>query len=362
MHPLASHSRRADTGSAHPCSTAVRAAAWRAARPRRRLRALFSLVCAQLSVLVLVLVVVNAARAEPPCEAFAKWRDATGGAGACPRPLNGESARGLALGTGLRATAMSTSALAYNPAGLVVGKVYHLEGVVDYMPDLKTVALGGAIVDSSTSRLSAGMSLRGFLSGQGGLGGIDGRLGLAFPLSDGVSIGVSGRYVNATRDTPTPTVLDSAGMQTPLPAPAAVRAVKGFTMDASIRVAPTPSVMLHAGSYNLISLDSVYAPLMLGGGVGVALGSIAVLGGDVLVDMSSFDKGAVLLGAGAEVFAGAAVPLRAGYSYDTKRSQHTLSLGVGYTDRSVGLDLSLRQDLGGEGDTRIMGAFRVYVH
>ena len=257
---------------------------------------------------------------------------------------------------------MSTSALAYNPAGMVVGKVYHLEGVLDYMPDMKTFALGGAIVDSSTSRLSAGLSLRGFLSGQGGFGGIDGRLAVALPFSESFSIGLSGRYVNARRDVPAPTVIDSAGMEMLMPAPASVREVKGFTLDASIRIAPVPNVMLHAGSYNLISMDSVYAPLMLGGGAGIGIANVALLGADVLVDMSSYDKANVMLGGGAEVFAAQAIPIRAGYSYDIKRSQHTLSVGLGYTDRSVGLDLSLRQDLGGEGDTRIMGAFRFYVH
>jgi opacity protein-like surface antigen len=257
----------------------------------------------------------------------------------------------LALGTGVRATAVSTSALAYNPAGLAVGRLYHVEGIVDYMPDMKTVGLGGAIVDSSTSRLAAGVAFRGFLSGNTGLGGFDGRLGLGFPLSDSISIGLTGRYLNVKRD---------GDMVAELPASS--REVKGFTMDASLRVVPVPMLMLYAGSYNLISLDSVYTPLLLGGGAGVALGTIAVLGADVLVDMTSYDKAAVTAGGGAEFFAAQVVPIRVGYSFDVKRSQHTLTLGLGYTDRSVGLDLSLRQDLGGESDTRVMGAFRFFVH
>ena len=304
----------------------------------------------------------SVASAEAPCEAYAKWQEQAGLSGACPRPLSTESARGVALGTGARATSVSTSALAYSPAGLAVGKMYHLEGVVDYMPDLKTVALGGAVVDSSTSRLAAGLSLRGFVSGQGGFGGIDGRLGLGFPLTNSVSIGVAGRYVSATRDLPTPNVPDAAnGGEMPLPAPESARKVKGFTLDASLRISPVPSVTLALLSYNLINLDSVYAPLTLGGGLGIALGSIGVLGGDVLVDLTSYEKANPTIGVGGEIFAGQAVPFRAGYSYDVKRTQHTLSVGLGYTDRSVGLDISLRQDLGGAGDTRIIGAFRAYV-
>jgi hypothetical protein len=265
--------------------------------------------------------------------------------------LNLESARGLALGTGARASSLSTSALAYNPAGLVVGRLYHLEGVVDYMADMKTVALGGSIVDSSTSRLAAGISFRGFLGGDGGFGGIDGRVGIAIPFSDAISIGLSGRYVNADRKG------DAWAML-----PASLRSVEGFTLDASLRIVPIPMLMLYGGGYNLIGLDSVYAPRTFGGGAGLALGNVAVLGADVLVDISSYDHGTVTVGGGAEFFAAQVIPIRAGYIYDAQRSQHTLTLGLGYTDRSVGLDVSLRQDLGGAGDTRILGAFRFFVH
>lgn len=289
---------------------------------------------------------VSRARAQAPCDALAAVSDE-----ACPRPLHLESARGLALGTGARATAVSTSALAYNPAAIAVGRLYHAEGIVDYMADMKTVALGGSIVDSSTSRLAAGIAFRGFLSGEGGLGGVDGRLGLALPLTNVVSLGVSGRYINAKRDGELADAL-----------PESVRAVEGFTMDASVRVVPVPMLMLYAGSYNLISLDSAYAPLLLGGGAGLGISDIAVVGADVLVDMTSYANAAVTVGGGVEFFAAQVVPLRVGYSFDSKRSQHTLSLGLGYTDRAVGLDLSLRQDLGGAGDTRVMGAFRFFVH
>jgi opacity protein-like surface antigen len=284
-------------------------------------------------------------RAEAPCEALAKVSTET-----CPRPANLESARGLALGTGVRASSLSTSALAYNPAGLVVGRVYHVEGMADWMADMKTVALGAAIVDSSTSRMAAGLAFRGFLSGEGGLGGIDGRLGLAFPLSNAISLGVSGRYINARRDGEAVAAL-----------PASLRSVSGFTMDASLRIVPVPVFMLYGGVHNFINLDSVYAPITVNGGAAFALADIAVIGADVLVDMTSYDSAAVSLGGGAEFFLAQVVPVRAGYSYDNKRDQHTLTLGLGYTDRAMGLDVSLRQDLGGVGDTRLLGAIRVYV-
>jgi opacity protein-like surface antigen len=288
----------------------------------------------------------HSARADAPCAELAKVSTAT-----CPRPLNLESARGLALGTGARASALSTSALAYNPAGLVVGRLYHVEGLADYMPDMKTFALGGSIVDSSTSRLAAGVSFRGFMSGKGGIGGIDGRVGIALPFSNAFSLGLSGRYINARRDGDDVALLPKSSYE-----------VSGFTLDATLRVVPVPMIMLYGGGYNLINLDSVHAPVTFGGGAAVALGEIAVIGGDVLVDTSSYDSAAVTFGGGVEFFVAQLFPIRAGYSYDNRRNQHTLTAGLGYTDRSVGLDVSLRQDLGGEGDTRIMGAIRFFVH
>jgi hypothetical protein len=282
----------------------------------------------------------NRAHAQAPCSTLGK---------ACPMPLNMESARGLALGTAQRAGSISTSALAYNPAALVVGRLYHLEGVVDYMPDMATVALGGAVVDSQTARFGAGFAMRGFLSGDKGLDGVDGRLGLALPLTDSISLGVSGRYVHVNGDIDT-----TVG-------PTHVHA-QGFTMDASLRLAPIPEVQIDVAAYNFINRDSYSLPVMIGGGAALALGEIAVVGGDLLVDLTSFRDADFTFGGGAEVFAGRAVPLRAGYSYDTRRKQNTISFGLGYTDATIGVDVSLRQQIGGEGDTRLIAGFRYYVH
>jgi opacity protein-like surface antigen len=231
-----------------------------------------------------------------------------------------------------------------------LGKLYHIEGSVDYMADLKTVALGAAVVDSSTARLAAGLAFRGFVSGQGGLGGIDGRLGLAFPFSDAVAIGLSGRYIN---------VESEAGKDAGFAR--SQRLVKGFTMDASLRIAPIPELQLDIAAYNFINRESLYAPIMIGGGASVALGEIGLIGADMLVDLTSYDSADFIVGGGVELLAAQIVPVRAGYSYETLREQHTLTLGLGYTDRAVGFDISLRQQLGGGGDTRIMGAFRIYV-
>src|SRR6476620_4800205 len=66
---------------------------------------------------------------------------------ACPRAMAAETPRGIALGTGMRAAALSASALAYSPAALAFGHLYHIEGNVDYLGGYDTVALGGAVTD-----------------------------------------------------------------------------------------------------------------------------------------------------------------------------------------------------------------------
>jgi hypothetical protein len=156
------------------------------------------------------------------------------------------------------------------------------------MPEIKTVALGAGVVDSSTSKLGAGIGLRGFLSGDGGHDGLDGRLGLAFPFSDAFSAGLLGRYISLS----TEDEVDGETMEREL--------AQGFTMDASLRIAPTPSVHIDLAALNFIDLDTPYAPVTLAAGLGFALAESISLGGDLLTDMSSFDKPKFTLGAGPE--------------------------------------------------------------
>lgn len=271
----------------------------------------------------------------------------------CDEAAATESARGIGLGTGLRATSVSTSALAYSPAGLALGRLYHIEGNVDYIPDANGVALGAGVVDSSTSALGAGIGIRGFLSGANGWGGIDGRLGLAFPFSEAFAVGLAGRYITVSRDL-------GGGDSESL--------AKGFTMDASFRVRPAEAFQIDLGAYNFIPQDSALVPVQLGTALGLGLGDSFTVGADFLIDTSTFEKPQFLTGAGLEFLAGGAVPLRIGYRFDTGRKSHAVTGGIGYTSQYVGLDLSLRQQVAsGDSrdetlDTRVMGAMRYYVH
>jgi hypothetical protein len=288
------------------------------------------------------------------CQSFPDKRD-------CPQPAAPETPRGLALGTGMRASAVSTSALAYSPAALSLGNLYHIEANLDYMAELDTVALGAGAVDSSTSKVGAGIALRGFLSGDDGFNtdtrydydGLDGRLGVGLALSDAFALGVGARYV----DISTEADADGDGE-----IDEDEELVQGFTMDASLRIVPVSSLQIDIAAQNFIDLDSSFAPVMVNAGLALAVASALSLGMDVLTDMSSFDNPEITIGGGIEYLGGNSVPVRAGYSFDIAREIHTIGAGIGYTDQRIGLDIGLRQEVAGGNATRVMGAVRYYVN
>jgi hypothetical protein len=233
----------------------------------------------------------------------------------------------------------------------VLGKLYHIEGSVDYMTAWDTVALGAAVVDSQTSKIGAGIAFRGLLSGKDGVGGIDARAGIAFPLADSISLGVGLRYINVNAEEEV-----SAGVWR------SVGLVDGFTMDAAIRVQPSPMFQISALAVNFLDRGSAYVPVQLGGAAALSVAGIANIGADLLFDITTFENTTgVTFGFSAEFFVAQIVPLRLGYGYDVQRELHMLTGGAGYTDRSVGFDLSVQQELSRGNETRILGSFRYYV-
>jgi hypothetical protein len=274
----------------------------------------------------------------------------SGTARAQDRPDGTDTARGVALGTGARASAAATSAVAYNPANLALARLYHVESALAYDPRAGRFGLVAAIVDSTTSPVAAGLSFRGIVGGDtSGFSGYDGRLALGFALSDAVSLGVTGRYLS----------VDRVGQ---LPEGTHRRLARGFTFDAALRVTPWTGLHLAALATNVLDLESPIAPLQVGGGASYTFGGAVTIAADVLVDLSRGVEGAPLtVGGGVEWLTGGHVPLRVGYAWDQQRNLHVVSGGLGYVDQKVGLDLSLRQDVSGGRDTQLFASFRYFV-
>jgi hypothetical protein len=284
--------------------------------------------------LILALVLPATALAAPPCPEGEE----------CHEAAAYETPRGMALGTGNRASAYSTSALVYNTAGMPSVRLYHIEGDVDYQPSNDVVVLGASVIDSVTSRLAAGLAFRGTIANSHqGYNGIDFLLGLGFPFADAVSIGVSGRYVNLWDD-------------------ADHRLVKGLTMDTSLRVQPVEMLHLAVLAYNVIDRNSEYVPVTLGGSTSLVLGGAFNVGADCLVDISTFEEAKYLMGGGLEYVSGGTLPLRIGYQFDSGRETHAITGGVGYTGDKFSADLALRQQVAGGSATRVMAGVRFHIY
>lgn len=278
------------------------------------------------------------------------------------QPARIESARGVGLGTGSRAAAASTQAQADNPANLTIGGVYHLESFVGYDPALKRVGVGGSVVDSMTSRLAAGMSARA-LFGDNDAGkneGWEAKLGLGLPLGDMISIGIAGRYANLKiadpRATPERAAVEGEALDRKF-------RLKHFTMDAAATLRPVPGLAISGLAYNLIDTGSILAPMMVGGSAAFSLSGLTV-GGDVLLDLNKhglFSGPKLLVGGGLEYLASGLAPLRVGYMYDQARGQNFITGGLGFVDPRFGVQVSLRQSVGGKSESTLFAGLQYFV-
>lgn len=284
-------------------------------------------------------------------------------------PTRIESSRGMALGSGVRAASASTQAQAENPANLVLGGLYHIESFFGYDPTFKRISVGGAVVDSMTSRLAAGISARSLFgdNNAGENSGWEGRIGLGFPIIDMLSIGVAGRYSNLTvSDThAVPELRRDPLTGAPIVdgKPDRTFKLKAFTMDAALTLRPVQGLAISGLAYNMIDTESPLAPLMVGGSVAFTSEALTV-GGDLLVDLNThhaFDGAKLVIGGGGEYLVAGVVPLRVGYQYDQGRVQHSLSGGLGYVDPRFGVQLSLRQSLNQGSETSLFGVVQYFV-
>ena len=266
-----------------------------------------------------------------------------------------DTSRGMAMGSGARASAASTAALEYNPANLALSRIYHIETAVGYRPQVQNFSFGGALVDSFSSPVAMGVSYRYILgNGRDGHAGMDGRIGLAVPIGDAFSIGLTGRYVSFTRE-------GQAAGDTRGPY------AEGITFDAGIRVTPVQGFHIAAVGQNLIDFGSPLVPRLVGGGMSYTIDSMFTIGIDGMADLSTFHnvdnslRPEALFGLGLELFTGE-VPIRAGYMYDTGRGVHYVTAGLGYVNASFAIELSYRQALVNQDGSWLLLSFRYFIH
>lgn len=234
----------------------------------------------------------------------------------------------------------STTAVFVNPANLPLYRVYHLEGLATIGPEARRQSYGGAVVDSSTSRLAGGFG--GSWSGLDPDGvkrqWTDLRLALAYPLGDRFSVGATGRYFRASQAT-------ASGPFGPSYASDGKSLLRNeFTFDAGAAVAITDQLRLAISGRNLTAPGTALMPVVLAGGLGWSNQTVTAEANS-LVDFTTFGSARMRMSAGGEVLAIDHVPLRAGYRYDAGTKTHAVGLGAGYVDRRFSVELGGRRDV-----------------
>jgi hypothetical protein len=236
----------------------------------------------------------------------------------------------------------STTAIFVNPANLPLYRVYHLEGLAAFGPEARRQSYGGAIADSSTSKLAGGF---GGTWSQMDPDGIkrtftDLRLTLAYPLGDRFSLGATGRFLRVSQRV-------SAG---PLGASLASDGTSSdpvfsqFTFDAGAAVQISEQIRLAVSGRNLTATGTGLAPLVLAGGLGWS-NQVFTIEANSLVDFTTYGsaRGRGMLGA--EILVADRFPLRAGYRYEAGQKTHAVSLGAGYVERKFSVELGGRRDV-----------------
>lgn len=265
-----------------------------------------------------------------------------------------DTAYGLAMGSGARAGATGTSALAYNASNMAAVSAYHVEAFSQIIPGSKSQGgtywtMGSSVTDSTTSKkIAMGTSFRGVFSGEGRrYSGWDWRSGIGVQIIPQLGIGMGFRWANLKPDRRDGQRLGPS--------------FDGITLDTSLTVTPIPWLRVSGLGYNLIKTHSSLAPQMAGGSVSLAPVESFSIGGDMLFDFTTFESTKLIAGGGLSYIAGEMVPLRFGYRRDSGRDLNQITAGTGFNKGKVGAEVALRQDIGGRKETYLLVMFRVVV-
>jgi hypothetical protein len=255
-----------------------------------------------------------------------------------------QAPRSLGMGGSLYALGTSTIALYQNPANLALARMYHFEALAAFSPEAKRQSYGGAIVDSMTNRLAGGLSYSWSQIDPGGVRREwhDIRLGLGYPISDRIGIGVVGRYVYSTQPVGRgPFGSDIVSDGTPkgpiLSAP---------TFDAGLTIGLADNFRVAVVGKNLTNSGTGVLPMLAGGGAGFFTKDVSIEV-DGQADLTTWGTPKARVSVGGELFLADRVAIRAGYRYDDGLATHALSAGLGYIDRKWSVELGGRHDANG---------------
>ncbi|MGH7327177.1 MAG: hypothetical protein ACREJX_02390 [Polyangiaceae bacterium] len=253
-----------------------------------------------------------------------------------------QSPRELAMGGAQNALGTATTAIYMNPANLPVTRTYTFEGLAAFSPDARRQSYGGGVADSSTSRLAGGFGGTWNMLDPDGVRRqwSDLRLSLAYPISDKIYVGATGRYLHVDQSV-------AAGPFGASPVSDGTRdspVFNNFTFDLGATVLPTEGLAIGLVGHNLTAPGNGLAPTTLVGGIGYQQHLFAIEA-DGLADFTTWSSTRLRAMIGGEIFLADHFPIRAGYRYDDGQKAHALSAGLGYIDKKFSIEISGRRDI-----------------
>ncbi|MDY7229258.1 hypothetical protein [Hyalangium rubrum] len=240
------------------------------------------------------------------------------------------SARSYAMGGAYRALGLGTEAVQGNPAAIALYRMYRMELHGSWDAQGKDTLGGVSVMDAKTSALAAGLDyhLLSLRNGEGRATAHFSTLALAFPITPGVLIGSSVRYLRLGG--------------TPL-----TRA-NASTVDAGLLLRFSDAITVGFSAHNLIDTQNPELSRYFSAHVGYLSGML-VLAADVRADFQTREQSVFTYSAGLEYILGQAIPMRIGYTYDGFNEASQLGVGFGFmSQEGSGIDFGYRHDLGGE--------------
>lgn len=266
-----------------------------------------------------------------------------------------EIPRHAATGGAQRALASSIGALFVNPAGIAVGRVYHLGGLVQLWPEAKRQSYGAAASDSllSSTKLAGGIGVTYNIQDPDGVDRkwTDLRFAFAYPFSEQFFFGLGGRVL----------WLDQKGAG-PLPASAASGGLRDENIlrtpsfDAGVILKATSDLSFAVVGNNLGNPGHGFLPTSIGGGIGFGRDQFAAEV-DLVADLTTWERTTLRAMGGLELLLAERFALRAGYRYDQGAESHAVSLGGGYIERAFLLDFGVRRTVTGPASTTAVFGF-----
>jgi hypothetical protein len=234
--------------------------------------------------------------------------------------LNGPRSLGLSASIG---TAAANDGLFVNPAALAARKRYSVESL--FLTERRgsgdaLTLLGGSVVDSLSSPVTAGFSYQRALKGLNT--GNVWHLAMAGPVLERFYAGVTGKWLSVS----------------------GADAVSAGTADVGLFWEPVDLLSIGAAGYNLISIGrSGIAPRGVGAGLSVGSDTSLHATADWRADFDRVGKTTNRYAVGAEMLLGAMVPIRAGYIKDDILGTDWWSAGMGIIVKELALELGFRQ-------------------